>query len=436
MATQFGTARLADGREVPYRVFGEDGPWILHTRAFGGPVDLLDNDPMYDRFLTTLASAGQLLAYDRLGTGSADPLDPDRDAFEQWIESSAAVLDTVGADAAWMVGSAVSLIAEMVRTERQRVLGVVAINGMTRRSTRLTLDARATGDPLGPLDWVRLVTPSRDDDPSFLHWLERGRRLGPSRNEMSGRFEADVAAVASFVEGSGAIVDAPPTMLIRRRGAMSDGEFEWWHGIFPDAECVTLEGADAGEFGLDAGLLAELAVGFITGTPIAAPAQRKLVAVLFIDLVESTSAAAASGDTVWRSTLDRYEAALQRTIQRHHGTVVKHTGDGALATFPSGSEAIDAAIALRNTTRDLGLEGRAGIHVGEVEQRGDDIGGIAVNLAARVLGEAGPGEIVVTSTVEQASLGSPFDFNDLGARSLKGIDRPWHLYAAEPRSAR
>jgi class 3 adenylate cyclase len=155
-----------------------------------------------------------------------------------------------------------------------------------------------------------------------------------------------------------------------------------------------------------------------------------LVGVLFTDLVDSTPAAAASGDAVWRSTLDRYEASLQRTIQRHHGTLVKHTGDGALATFPTGSEALHAASELRSTTRDLGLEGRTGIHVGEVEQRGEDIGGIAVHLAARVMGQAEPGEIIVTSALEQATIGARFQFDDLGTRMLKGLDRPWQLFAA------
>ena len=153
----------------------------------------------------------------------------------------------------------------------------------------------------------------------------------------------------------------------------------------------------------------------------------------FTDLVDSTPTAAASGDAVWRSTLDRYEANLHTTLQRHHGTVVKHTGDGALATFPSGSEAIAAAVELRNATRDLGLEGRTGIHVGEVEQRSDDIGGLAVHLAARVMGEAGPGEIIVTPTVAQSTLGGSHRFSARGAHKLKGIDHPWELFAVDVR---
>ena len=170
-------------------------------------------------------------------------------------------------------------------------------------------------------------------------------------------------------------------------------------------------------------------VEFITGERPESRSERRMVAILFTDLVDSTPAAAASGDTIWRSLLDRYEASLRRSIERHHGIVIKTTGDGALATFPSGSEAVAAAVAVRNATNDLGLMGRTGIHVGEVEQRGDDIGGIAVNLAARVMGQAQPDEIIATSSLEQATIGSRYQFDDLGTRMLKGIDRPWQLFA-------
>lgn len=156
------------------------------------------------------------------------------------------------------------------------------------------------------------------------------------------------------------------------------------------------------------------------------------MAVLFTDLVDSTPTVARSGDSVWRSTLDRYETNLQRTIRRHHGTVVKHTGDGALATLASGSDAVAAAIDLHNSTRDLGLEGRTGIHVGEIEHRDDDIGGIAVHLAARVMGQAQPGEIIATSTVVESSTGGTHRFSEYGNRTLKGIDTPWQLFAVDP----
>ena len=157
-------------------------------------------------------------------------------------------------------------------------------------------------------------------------------------------------------------------LLLRRREARDIIHQQWWNRIFPDAECITIEGAAGAIAALDAGLVSELMVEFIIGERMAAPSQRSLVAVLFTDLVDSTPTAAARGDAVWRSTLDSYEASLRRTIERHHGTVVKHTGDGALATFPSGSEFIAVAVDFAPHLVTLGLERRPGVHVGEVEQ--------------------------------------------------------------------
>ena len=273
------------------------------------------------------------------------------------------------------------------------------------------------------------VNPERADDPAHWAWLQRARRMGTSGAGSRDFLEAMTASARRAYTTLGPIDDAPPVLLIRRRDAYDISDQQWWNRIFPDAESVTIEGAARPIPASDAGLVAELMVEFITGERATASSERSMVAVLFTDLVDSTPTAAASGDTIWRSTLDRYEESLRRTIERHHGTVIKTTGDGALATFPSGSEAVAAAAAERNATNDLGLEGRTGIHVGEVEQRGDDIGGIAVNLTARVMGQAQPGEIVVTSSLEQATVGTRFQFDDLGIQPLKGIDRPWQLFA-------
>lgn len=432
MADEVRFAPMAGGGEIAYRVLSDgDGPVIVHPPTGPWPIDLLDDEPMYDRFLRTLGRCGRLVVYDRPGIGASDPFDRERDWLEQMSDASLAVLDAVGADAGWFVGASLNQFASTIRAHPDRVLGAVLINPVSRgqleRVIRSSVERQRN---------PTLVAPSRADDPGLTEWLRRANRLGASATDMAAFMTAQQAAQDHFIAEAHPIVDGPPTMLIRRRDAMSLVELDWWKNIFRDAEVVTIEGADSGVLGLDAGLIAELAAGFISGASIEHPVERQLLAVLFTDLVDSTLTAAASGDAVWKSQLDRYEASLHRTIQRHHGVVVKHTGDGALATFPSGSEAIAAAVELRSATRDHGMEGRAGIHVGEVEQRGDDIGGIAVNLAARVMGEAGPGEIVVTSTVEQASLGGRFEFDDLGTRPLKGIDRPWHLYTVEPLIAR
>jgi len=432
MADEVRFAPVAGSGEIAYRMLSDgDGPVIVHPPGGPWPIDLLDDEPMYDRFLRTLGRCGRLVVYDRPGIGASDPFDRERDWLEQMSDASLAVLDAVGADAGWLVGSSLNQFAWTIRAHPDRVLGAVLINPISRgqmeRVIRSSVERQRN---------PTMKAPSRADDPGLVEWLRRANRLGASATDMAAFMSAQKAAQDRFIAEAQPILNGPPTLLIRRRDAMSLTELDWWTNIFRDAEVVTIEGADSGMLGLDSGLIAELAAGFISGESIELPVERKLLAVLFTDLVDSTPTAAASGDAVWRSQLDRYEASLHRTIQRHHGLVIKHTGDGALATFPSGSEAIAAAVELRSTTRDLGMEARTGIHVGEVEQRGADIGGIAVNLAARVMGEAGPGDIVVTSTVEQAGFGGRFEFVDLGTRSLKGIDRPWRLYTIDPINTR
>lgn len=428
MAGEVQFATVAHGREVAYQVMSDsDGPVIIHDVVGPWPLDLLGEEPMYDRFLRTLGRYGQLVVYDRPGLGSSDPLDLERDWLDQMCEASLAVLDAVGTGAAWVVGSSLPQAATMMRVHPTRVLGAVLVNPLSPARFQRVIDSSVERDRNPVIDPFS----SRAGDPVFADWLKRANRMGASATDLAAFMDAQRVSLDRFFTEARPVVDGPPTMLVRRRGAMSLDELERWTTLFPGAECVTIEGSDSGVMALDAGLVAELAAGFITGTPVEAAAERRLVAVLFTDLVESTPTAATVGDAVWRSTLDRYEAAVHSTVQRHHGTVVKRTGDGALATFPSGSEAIAAAVELRNMTRDLDLEGRTGIHVGEVEQRADDIGGIAVHLAARVMGVARPGEILVTSTVAESSTGGTFRFADRGMHLLKGLEQPRHLLAVE-----
>lgn len=423
-------AQMADGREIAFQAMSDDtGPLILHTSSPPYPLDLLGEDPMYDRFLRTLGGCGRLVVFDKPGIGSSDPVDPARDFHDQMAEAYFGIMDALGEDEAWIVGSTLSAIAHTIRAAPHRFLGAVLVNPITPAQFRQNIDSAIERTR----DLVRLrdINPSRADDPTFLEWSRRARRLGASGADLEAVMTANREAHERFMAEATPVADAPRAMIIRRRDAMTDEYLARWTFLFPNAEVVNVEGADACEFALDAGLIAELAVGFITGEPVEPTPQRELVAVLFTDLVDSTPNVTASGDSVWRATLDRYEADLQRTVQRHHGRVVKHTGDGALATFPSGTEAVAAAIDLRTSTLDIGLEGRTGIHVGEIEHRDDDIGGIAVHLAARVMGEAAPGDIVVTSTVVESSTGGSHRFSERGSPTLKGIDRPWQVFAVD-----
>ena len=158
--------------------------------------------------------------------------------------------------------------------------------------------------------------------------------------------------------------------------------------------------------------------------------DRVLATVLFTDIVDSTGRAAALGDREWRRTLDRHDAAARAEVERWRGEVVKSTGDGILARFDSPSRAVRAALGLCQTAKRMGIEIRAGIHTGEVEIRSDDLGGIAVHIASRVLAQAGAGEVVVTRTVRDLVTGAEAGFTSRGSIELRGVPGEWELFTA------
>ncbi len=163
--------------------------------------------------------------------------------------------------------------------------------------------------------------------------------------------------------------------------------------------------------------------------PPASDAGRVLATVMFTDIVSSTEHAARVGDRMWSEVLDRHDDLIRRDLARHGGREVKTTGDGFLALFDAPVRAVRCAVDIRGTLRGEGVEIRVGLHSGEVEMRGDDVGGIAVHIAARVSGSAHPGEVLVSSTVKDLVAGSGMRFQDRGERSLKGVPDTWRLFA-------
>ena len=163
----------------------------------------------------------------------------------------------------------------------------------------------------------------------------------------------------------------------------------------------------------------------------AAPQARRLLAtVLFTDIVGSTERALAAGDQRWRELLDAHDEATRRLVGQEGGRRIKSTGDGVLAVFDGPGRAIRCAVALRKELAGIGIEIRAGIHTGELDLRDDDVGGIAVHIAARIQAAAGPGEILVSRTVRDLVTGSGIALEDRGTHTLKGLSDPWQLFAA------
>lgn len=205
----------------------------------------------------------------------------------------------------------------------------------------------------------------------------------------------------------------------------------------PDELVQGVRAAARGDALLSPGVTRRLIGAFATGHaptfPAASRDDRILATVLFSDIVSSTRLAAEIGDRRWRDVLDRHDQLVRAQLEAHGGREIKTTGDGFLALFDAPLRAIRCALAIREDLRNAGIEVRIGVHAGEVELRGNDVGGIAVNIGARVAATGSAGEVVVSSTVKDLVAGAGIRFEDRGSRELKGVPEPWRLFAvAEP----
>ena len=198
----------------------------------------------------------------------------------------------------------------------------------------------------------------------------------------------------------------------------------------PGAQYVELPGIDHVPWAGDTDAVVGEIEEFLTGARSVPEPDRVLATVMFSDIVGSTQRAAELGDERWRELLSAHHEAVRRQLARFRGREVKTLGDGSLATFDGPARAIQCGRAIADEARSLGLEERIGLHSGEVELIGDDVGGIAVHIAARVGALAAAGEVLVSSTVKDLVVGSGIQFEDRGARELKGIADEWRLFAA------
>jgi len=197
----------------------------------------------------------------------------------------------------------------------------------------------------------------------------------------------------------------------------------------PGARYVELDGVDSLPFAGDSDAIIEEIEEFLTGSRGGRMA-RSLLTVLFTDIADSTARAAEIGDGSWRDLLARHDAQVRQELARYGGRAVKTVGDGFLATFGGPpSRALRCALAITRAARELGVEVRAGMHTGECELIGDDVGGMAVHIAARVSGLARPGEVLVSGTVFGTVVGGPFNFEERGLHELKGVPGRWPLFA-------
>jgi class 3 adenylate cyclase len=197
------------------------------------------------------------------------------------------------------------------------------------------------------------------------------------------------------------------------------------------AKFLEVPGPDLLPFVADTGRIADAIEHFVTGRLVTHDDHRVLATVLFTDIVGSTALAGQLGDRQWREILASHDALVLTELERFRGREVKTTGDGVLATFDGPGRALRCARAIRDALQPLGLAVRIGVHTGEIEQRGDDVAGIAVHIGQRVCALAGPGEILASSSVPPLVAGSGIEFTDRGEHELKGVPGHWRVYAVE-----
>ena len=443
--TRYATA--PSGARVAYQVIGDGSRDILLTTDWLSSIDLMWDEPRYEHCLRRLASCGRLILFDKRGTGASDPLEFrdggfDVSLLEQANEDMLVVLDAVGSLTATVVGADTGGIPAIVfaATHPERVDTLILQDSCARVTAAddypwglgaayISAIVDAVRESWGTGVSLAVLAPSLVEDPSTVEWCGRFERLSIPPATMIASWEdaaqIDVRAVVPLVRAPTLVISHDASALI----PVGQGRYLASHNGH-HARHVELDGSDIWLFS-DPRLVDEISAFMGESSVHSGEDDRVLAAVLFTDLVSSTAQLAELGDRRWKHLLDTHDRVLTRAVNDHRGTLVDRAGDGMLATFDGPARAVRCATAISNELKKLGLEMRAGIHAGEIELRGDRVAGIAVHLAARVMGTAGAGEVIVSRTVRDLTVGSGLVFQDRGAHELKGIPGTWELFALE-----
>jgi class 3 adenylate cyclase len=424
---------------IAYQTLG-DGPFdLLIVPGFVSHLEQAWEDPSYARFLRHLASFSRLIMLDKRGTGLSDRV-TGMPTLEERMDDVRAVMDAVGSKRAALFGISEGgpMSVLFAATYPERTAALVLYGSIARLAWApdhpwgaklegfepwLESCRQEWGGPWGIDVWA----PSAAHDEHFRRWWAKYLRLSASPSAVITIFRMnmgiDIRAILSSVH--------VPTLVLHRSG---DRTLPVDHGRYlaehiPGAKLVELKGDDHLWWVGDSQAIVNEIREFLTGERPETEPDRVLATVLFTDIVDSTRHALQMGDRRWRDLLDIHAAVAQREIGHFRGRTIKSTGDGYLATFDGPGRAIRCAFAVGEQMRQLGLAMRAGLHTGEVELIGDDVGGIAVHIAARVLEKAVADEVWVSGTVKDLAVGSGLRFDDRGLCELKGIPEQWRLFA-------
>ena len=433
--------------DIAYQVLGHGPTDLVVLPGPFVPIGSIDDEPSMYRFHRRLASFCRVIRFDHRGIGLSSPV-PSMNLLgpKFWAEDAIAVMDAVGSEQATIFAPSFHAMNGLVLAADypERVRSLVVVNGAARtlwasdypvgsqagRTSPFTTVALEPDAMEQGFDVLRVVAPSVAGDDAFRAWWDlAGNRAGPpsmaravSRVVIQGDVREALARVSA------------PTLILHRLGStfIPVGHGHYLAEHIAGSRFVELPGADMLYWVGDTAPMLDEIEEFITGVRGGFDAERVLATIVFTDIVGSTERAAALGDERWRDLLDNHDTIVRHELQRFGGLEVNTAGDGFVATFTSPSAALACADEIVDTVRVLGIEVRVGIHAGEVEVRGaskSDVAGMAVHIGARVAALAGPGEVLVSSTVRDIVTGSRRTFVERGEYELKGVPDRWRVYA-------
>ncbi len=437
MAPDIRYARNGDV-SIAYQVTG-DGPFdLVFVSGFVSHQEVMWDEPSAARIADRLGSFARLIRYDKRDQGLSDRLGRPP-TLEESMDDLRAVMDAAGSERAALFGASEGgpMCQLFAATFPERVTALALYGTYARMVEGDGYDigiASALLDGMSKImvaEWggpvaLGMFAPSVAKDERFREYW--GRLLRSASSPKSAVALMDLYRQIDTRSALSSI--SAPTLVMHRSGDRA-APVAWGRYLaeaIPGARYVELEGDDHLPMVNPDEILDEVEE-FFTGTRIDREPDRVLATVMFTDIVSSTERAAQLGDRRWRDLIESHDALVRRQLERHRGRAVKTLGDGFLATFDGPARGIRCAQAIREGVRALGVEIRAGLHTGELEVMGDDVGGMAVNIGARVGAKAEPGEVLVSSTVTDLVVGSGLEFTERGTHVLKGVPGEWRLYA-------
>ncbi|MFQ5937202.1 MAG: adenylate/guanylate cyclase domain-containing protein [Acidiferrobacterales bacterium] len=444
MTTQPQTKFTQSGDvSIAYQVVGDGPRDLVVVPGFVSHLEQAWEDPSFTRFLLQLASFSRLILFDKRGTGLSDRI-TGIPTLEQRMDDVRAVMDAAGSQCAALFGISEGgpMSVLFAATYPERASALVLYGSIARGAWAPDYPWGSKPEDEGTQAWlegwrkewggpyaIELWAPSMAEDERFRQWWAKYLRLSASPSAVINVFRMNMAIDVRAILPTIHI----PTLVLHRVGDrpinIEQGRYLAEH--ISGAKFVELTGDDHLWWVGDSEAIVNAIQEFLTGERPTIELDRVLATVLFTDIVDSTKRAAEMGDRRWRDLLDTHNALTHKEISRFRGRAVRSTGDGILATFDGPARAICCALAISGEVRRLGIEIRAGLHTGEIDLIREDVGGIAVHIAARVSAKAGANEVWVSRTVKDLVAGSEFEFNERGVYSLKGIPGEWRLFTVE-----